>query len=133
MVNEVLADMLYESTKTYPDQKRGNPKQMFWRLQLPPKEVDFPALAEVTEQVRSQAETAKYSADKSIADQLEKLEMTLYENLIYCVCATSSEQGKLVRVLQTQTTEYTGKWEGGQKEKGLQSFLASMSNKSSKG
>ena len=133
MVNEVLADMLYESSKTYADQKRGNPKQMFYRLQLAPKEVDFPALAEQTEQLRSQAETAKYSADKLIGETLEKLEMMFYDNIIYCICATSSEQGKLVRVLQTQTTEYTGKWEGGQKEKGLQSFFASMSQKSNKG
>lgn len=129
MVNEVLADMLYESTKTYPDQKRGNPKQTFWRLQLAPKEVDFPAIAEIIEQLRSQAETAKYSAEKTIADSLEKLEMIFYENYIYSICATSSEQGKLIRVLQTQTTEYKGSWEGSQKEKGMQSWFQSIGNK----
>jgi len=126
MVNEVVADMLYESAKYQAGDKHYDPKQLFYRLQLAPKDADFPALTEVVELLNAQVQSAKYSCNPEIADKLTQLEKSFYDAFVYTICSTSSEGGKLIRVLQTQTSEYKGSWEGGQKDKGVQGFFASM-------
>jgi len=101
---------------------------LFYRMQLAPQGSDFPSIVHMVEMLRSQAMVAKYSATpiNHCNELLQMLEMQFYEEFKYLICSTSSEGGKLIRTLQTQTQEYKGEWGASQKAKGAESFFASM-------
>jgi len=129
LVNEVIADMIYESAKESTEDTKSDPKQLFYRMQLAPQGSDFPSIVHAIERLRSQAMMAKFSATsyKGINQFLQLCEIRFYEEFMFLICATSSEGGKLIRTLQTQTQEYKGEWQGAQKAKGMESFMASFS------
>jgi len=128
MVNETLADMLLDSCKDEfaDDPNRPNHEQLFWLLRQAPHGVDFPFTARLTENIKTIALQAPQACgDEATGKLLMGLEMRIYHEYKLAVNALSSESGKMIRTLQTQTSEVSqfGNIQQGNKAKGVQSFF----------
>ncbi len=124
MVNETLADLLLESCKTNAGDKSSNPEEVRWMFRQAPYNVDFPYSVTKIETLHTMAITAPMACgDEKLGKDLQALEMRIYQQYLDAVAGMSSEGGKMIKTVQTQTSEHSQKWDGQEKTKGIGNFV----------
>lgn len=133
--------MLIDSAKKDVSDKTADPDQLFWMMRQAPFGVDFAYTAKMIEGLKTIALSAPASCGDSqisyqgkmqdIGSILQALEMRLYDEYKIAVCAMSSEGGKMIRTLQTQSSEQShfGNITQSQKQKGVGGFFAQAGQK----
>lgn len=126
MVNEALADLLLESYKQRTGDKSANPEELRWSFRKAPFNVDFPYSVTKIETLHTLAITAPMCCgDEKTGLHLQALEMRFYQQFLDGVAGMGSEGGAMIKIVQTQTSEHSQKWDGQEKTKGIGNFLNS--------